>query len=209
MTAYGDVRHDEFRRAWIAAHQGVSTIQRRRAEVLGRSLRARRRAAADAAPDPHDDTVTPPIWFRSARSAPSHLELIAVTVLVFVAPVGWLGGWILQRAFARMIPVSLRSYPVAALLWSSVIAGLVLVAIYGPSANAWSIVVAPWICLQVAAMPAAAGVYGVLEGWLAVAGSDRWWPLTERQRPITAREARAILGDYEIDLSVDDSTVTR
>ncbi|MDT5347997.1 MAG: hypothetical protein QOH91_1284, partial [Mycobacterium sp.] len=28
-------RYDEMRRAWIAAHQGWSTIQRRRAELLG------------------------------------------------------------------------------------------------------------------------------------------------------------------------------
>ena len=56
MTVRPD-RFDEMRRAWIAAHQGTSTIQRRRAEVLGRDVRARQRAVANAVPDPHDDTV--------------------------------------------------------------------------------------------------------------------------------------------------------
>ncbi|MBB5167635.1 hypothetical protein [Mycobacterium sp. AZCC_0083] len=41
-----DDKFDEMRRAWIAAHQGWSTIQRRRAEVLGRSVRGRQRAVA-------------------------------------------------------------------------------------------------------------------------------------------------------------------
>jgi hypothetical protein len=33
-------RYDDMRRAWIASHQGWSTIQRRRAELLGRKIRA-------------------------------------------------------------------------------------------------------------------------------------------------------------------------
>lgn len=40
-----DDRFDEMRRAWIARHQGWSTIQRRRVEQLGRTVRARQRAA--------------------------------------------------------------------------------------------------------------------------------------------------------------------
>jgi len=52
---------DAVRRAWIAGHQGWSTIQQRRAELLGRRVRARQRATTAAAPDPHDDTVIPPL----------------------------------------------------------------------------------------------------------------------------------------------------
>ncbi|MGA8332822.1 MAG: hypothetical protein WB777_26595 [Mycobacterium sp.] len=54
-------RFDEVRRAWIAEHQGCSTVQRRRAEQLGRRVRMRQRRRASAVPDPHDDTMLPPL----------------------------------------------------------------------------------------------------------------------------------------------------
>jgi hypothetical protein len=199
MTVEYDADLDEARRAWIVVHQGISAIQRRRAEVLGRRLRALQRVSADAAPDPHDDTNIPPIWFRSAKSPASRLELIAVTLAAVVAPVGWLGGWLLNRAIARMIPGCLRAYPIAALLWSGVAIGVVLVAMYHPTPTTLSIVIAPWVCVQIAVIPTVAGIYGVLDGWLAVPGSDQWWPLTPRRRPITAAEAAAILGGYTND----------
>ena len=199
MTNAYDANLDEARREWIVAHQGVSAIQCRRAELLGRRLRARQRASADAGPDPHDDTTIPPIWFRSAKSPASRLELIAVTTAAVAAPVGWLGGWLLNRAVTRMIPGCLRAFPIAALLLSGVAIGVVLVAMYHPAPTLWSIVVTPWLCLQIPAMPAVAGIYGVLDGWLVVPGSDLWWPLTPLRRPITAVEAAAILGDYRID----------
>src|ERR1700722_15471990 len=91
-------RFDEMRRAWIAAHQGHSTIQRRRAEVLGRRIRARQRAVATAVPDPHDDTVIPPLWLRTVNSPASQVESLVVTVTAIVVPLGGIGGWALQGA---------------------------------------------------------------------------------------------------------------
>jgi hypothetical protein len=64
MASYRNDGIDDVLRAWIVAHQGFSTTQRRRAEVLGRKIRVRQRAAANAVPDPHDDTVIPPLWLR-------------------------------------------------------------------------------------------------------------------------------------------------
>jgi hypothetical protein len=87
MTVRPD-RFDEMRRAWIAAHQGTSTIQRRRAEVLGRDVRSRQRAVANAVPDPHDDTVLPPLWLRNAHSPAAQLELMGVLALTLLAAVG-------------------------------------------------------------------------------------------------------------------------
>jgi hypothetical protein len=188
MSACNDCDLDEVRRAWIVAHQGVSTIQRRRGELLGRRLRTRQRALANAVPDPHDDTTIPPLWFRGAKSAASQLELIAVASFAVVAPVGWLGGWLLKRTVTLLIPNTLRAFPIAALLWSGVALGLVLVLLYQPTPSVWQIVVTPWLCLQVAAIPAVAGMYGVLEGWLAV----RVPPVVATippKRPIAAAEA--------------------
>jgi hypothetical protein len=193
MTVRPD-RFDEMRRARIAAHQGMSTIQRRRAEVLGRDGRARRRAVANAVPDPHDDTVLPPLWLRNARSPAAQLELMGVLALTLLVPVGWLGGWLVKTAVTRLIPQTLRAFPIAALLWSGAGLGALIVVMYDPAGQNQLL---PWACLQLAAVPVVAGVYGIAEGWLAVAGSADWWPLAPPQRPITAEEAAAILGPYD------------
>jgi hypothetical protein len=104
MTTPTVDRVDEIRRAWIAAHHGASTIQRRRAETLGRKSRARHRAVATAVPDPHDNTVIPPLWLRTAKSPASQLELLAVTVVALVIPFGWVGGRLLKRVVTQLIP---------------------------------------------------------------------------------------------------------
>src|ERR1700752_4660015 len=109
MTVTKD-RFDEMRRAWIAAHQGWSTIQRRRAEVLGKKVRARQRAVAVAVPDPHDDTVIPPLWLRTTHSHGAQVELICALAAAVLFPLGWLGGWVMKTAVTRLIPDTLRAY---------------------------------------------------------------------------------------------------
>jgi hypothetical protein len=198
MTAPPIDRFDEIRRAWISAHQGWSTIQRRRAELLGRKVRARQRAIASAVPDPHDDTTLPPLWLRTAKSPASHVELLVVMAAALIAPLGWLGGLILKRVVTQLITRILRAYPTAALLWSGAVLGLLIILLYDPTPTLQQIVVMPWLCVQLAAVPVVAGVYGIADGWLAVDGSDQWWPLTPPQRPITAEDAAAILGGYDI-----------
>jgi hypothetical protein len=197
MTTPTVDKFDEMRRAWIAAHQGASTIQRRRAETLGRKIRARQRAVATAVPDPHDDTVIPPLWLRTAKSPASQIELLAVTVIALVIPFGWAGGSILKEVVTHLIPGYLRGFPIAALLWSGVTLELLIVLVYNPAPTFGQVLLSPWLCLQVAAVPTVTGVYGVVEGWLAVSGSRQWWPLTPPQRPLTAQDAAAILGAYD------------
>jgi hypothetical protein len=196
MTVRPD-RFDEMRRAWIASHQGWSTIQRRRAEVLGRRVRARQRAVATAVPDPHDDTVLPPLWLRAAHSHGAQVELVCVVAAAALIPLGWVGGVSVKTAVRQLIPHTLRAYPIAALLWSGAGLGVLIILLYDPSPTFAQTLLTPWVCAQVAAVPAVAGVYGIAEGWLAVAGSDTWWPLTPPKRPITAEDAAAILGGYD------------
>jgi hypothetical protein len=187
-------RFDEMRRAWIAAHQGFSTIQRRRAELLGRRIRARQRAMATAVPDPHDDTVVPPLWLRTAKSPASQLELLVVTVAALVVPLGWIGGWLLQAVVTQLIPSRLRAFPIAALLCSGALLGLLIVLVYDPAPTFGQVVLTPWLCVQLAAVPTVAGVYGLAEGWLAVPGSNQWWPHTPPKQPLSAEDAATILG---------------
>ncbi|BBZ15528.1 hypothetical protein [Mycobacterium branderi] len=189
-----DDKFDEVRRAWIARHQGWSMIQRRRAEMLGRKVRARQRELAAAVPDPHDDTLIPPLWLRTTKSPASQVELLAVSVAVLAAPVGWLAGFVLKRVVTQLVPGTLRAYPIAMLLWSGAALGLVIVLLYDPAPTLGQTVMMPWICLQVAAAPVVAGIYGIVEGWPAVSGSDRWWPLTPPKRAVTPEDAALILG---------------
>jgi hypothetical protein len=197
MTTPPVDKFDEVRRAWIAAHHGSSTIQRRRAETLGRRIRARQRAVATAVPDPHDDIVIPPLWLRTAKSPASQLELLAVTVVALVIPFGWAGGHLLKEVVTHLIPGYLRGFPIAALLWSGVFLELLIALTYDPAPTFSQVLLSPWLCLQLAAAPAVAGVYGVAEGWLAVSGSRQWWPLTPPKRPLSAHDAAAILGGYD------------
>ena len=195
-------RFDEVRRAWIAGHQGWSTIQRRRAEQLGRRVRARQRGRAAAVPDPHDDTVLPPLWLRSAKSPASQAEMTIVLAAALLAPLGWLGGLLVKSVVVQLIPATLRGYPIAALVWSGAGLGLLTALLsqvaYDPAQSLRQVVLLPWAGLQLAAVPAVAGIYGVAEGWLAVSGSQQWWPLTPPTRPLTPEDAAEILGGYEL-----------
>jgi hypothetical protein len=56
----------------------------------------------------------------------------------------------------------------------------------------------PWVCVQLTTIPTVAGLYGIAEGWLAVEGSDRWWPLTPVRQRLSAEDAVAILGGYDM-----------
>jgi hypothetical protein len=195
-------RFDEIRREWIATHQGWSTMQRRRAEQLGRIVRRRQRIRTSAVPDPHDDTVLDPLWIRSAKSPASQLELVLVAVTAAIAPLGWPGGWVLHRFITGLIPQTLRGFPVAALVWSGAALGLVTVLSYqlvdDVAGSPGYIAVLLWLCQQLSVIPAVAGIYGIANGWLALEGSRPWWPLTPVNPRLTAEDAAAILSGYDM-----------
>ena len=198
MTAPSHDRFDEMRRAWIAAHLGASTIQRRRAEILGRTGPGASTSGRDRRPRParrhrHPAAVAAHRQIARLPAGTARRDLAAVVV-----PLGWFGGWLLKQVVTQLIPGPLRAFPIAALLWSGALLGLLIILIYDPAPTFDQMVLTPWLCLQVAAAPAAAGVYGVAEGWLAVDGSDQWWPLTPPKRPLSAEDAAAILGGYDI-----------
>ncbi|MDA2893391.1 hypothetical protein PDG61_20925 [Mycolicibacterium sp. BiH015] len=195
--AVNEDRFDDLRRAWIAAHQGWSTIQRRRAELLGRRIRARQRAIASAVADPHDDTSLPPIWLRTSKSPATHIELLMILGLGMSVPIGWLLGWVFYTALARLVPGTLRGFPITALLWASVVLAVPVLVLYDPAPGFGNAVVVPWMCAQLVAIPAAAGVLGIANGWLALEASKAWWPLTPPKPSLSAAEAAEILGGYD------------
>ncbi|WAJ47999.1 hypothetical protein OK015_28545 (plasmid) [Mycobacterium sp. Aquia_216] len=195
-------RFDDVRREWIAYHQGWSTIQRRRAEKLGRIVRKRQRIRTSAVPDPHDDTRIDPLWMRATKSRAAHAEVAFVVAAAVVVPIGWGAGWVLKAVLVSLIPHTLRGFPVAAMLWGGAALGaltlLISQLVYDPAGSFGQVAILPWLCLQLVMIPTVAGIYGIAEGWLAVDGSDQWWPLTPVKRPITAEDAAAILGAYDM-----------
>lgn len=193
-------RFDDVRRAWIADHQGWSTIQMRRAWMLAKVIRARQRIVTAAVPNPHDDTTIPPLWLRATKSGPSQVESAGVAAALVIAPIGWLAGWAINRVVTRLIPTTLRSYPIAALMTTGAALGALttlLMVLTDPGHSLTSVVVTPWICIQLASAPFIGGVYGILEGWLAVRGSDQWWPLTPPKPAIDLDTAIDILGPLD------------
>lgn len=175
---------DEERRAWIAARAGIWMFQKRRAELLGKRIRARSRAKVGARPDPHDDQVTPPLIFRTSSTTTGALETGVVAVLAAAAPIGWPAGRMLYSLIIGLIPERLQAYPIAALLWAAIISGAPLPLLYDPNPSLTSTLFIPWLLAQIPATFAAAAAYGVLEGWLAIDGSSDWWPLTPAQRDV-------------------------
>lgn len=171
---------DEQRRAWIAAHAGVFLFQKRRAELLGKRLRAANRNRTGARPDPHDDQVTSPLMLRTASTSTGSLETAIAVIAAVAAPIGWPAGRLLYVWITRrLIPDSLRAYPIPALVWGAIVCGAPLL-LLDPSPSLWSSLIVPWLGAQLPATLLAAGIYGILEGWLAVDGSSDLWPMTPK-----------------------------
>ncbi|WP_457142092.1 hypothetical protein [Mycobacterium sp. URHB0021] len=105
------------------------------------------------------------------------LDAVIVVVAAVLAPLGWIAGRAAYNIVIQLIPDALRSYPVAAFMWASVITGLPLVLLYDPDATLNQTVLVPWLLGQLPAAALAAGIYGILEGWLAVDGARDWWPM--------------------------------
>ena len=141
----------EQRRAWIAGHAGILLFQKRRAELLGKRIRARDRARIGARPDPHDDDVTPPLVFRQTSTATGGFETALVAVCAITAPIGWPVGRLLYGWITTLIPERLLGYPIPALLGTAVVCGIPLPLLYDPAPSVWSVIVVPWLFAQIPA----------------------------------------------------------
>jgi hypothetical protein len=176
-------RFDDVRREWIARHASVFPIQKRRAEILNRRIRDRHRKLAGARPSPYNDNVIKPLVMRKAETTEGYIEAVAVSVAALLAPIGWPAGIALYQRILGLIPTRLRSYPVLALLWAAVAVGALTLCIYQPDTGLASALLVPWLIAQIPATLLTAGIYGILNGWLAVDGATDWWPLTPRPVP--------------------------
>lgn len=161
---------DELRHRWIDAHVGTFTFQKRRAALLGKELRGRARAHTGLHLEPHGiRSVPPPLLSRA-------LEVVIVAVAALAAPIGWPVGRLLYRYIAALIPERLRSYPIPALLWAAALCVTPFLLLFSAPASQRPPAFELWLLAQAPATFLAAGIYGILEGWLAVEGSTTWWP---------------------------------
>ena len=170
-------RFDEVRRKWIARHQHAFTFQKRRQEVLARRIRDRAWEKTGARVDPADDDVIHSVFRRGHSTVYAVGDLVLLGVLAVAAPLGWPLGKALYHSVIQLIPGELRSYPIAAFLWAAVAVGLPLPLLYRPGDTWAATLFVPWLIAQLPAALLAAGVYGILEGWLAVDGARDWWPM--------------------------------
>jgi len=170
-------RFDEIRRRWIARHQYTFIFQKRRAEILARQIRDRAAEKSGARVDPADDDVIHPLIARPVKTIYAGVDMAIVCTAALLTPLGWMGGKAIHRMLVQLIPGELRSFPVAACMWAAVVAGTPLALLYQPTDSLAGTVLVPWLVAQLPAALLTAGIYGILEGWLAVDGARDWWPM--------------------------------
>lgn len=187
-------RYDELRREWIHNHWTWSEIQRARMEKLDIQIRRRYAATILAAPSRRDDLARNPLPARGRTSVIGQIEWCGFCVVALFVPLGWLAGKGIYRLTVALIPNTLRSYPIAAMLWASLVPGAMIVAFYDPAPGLGSTLVWAWVAAQLPAMLLIAGLYGIVEGWLAVPGALQFGPTTLPPLDISPVDAAAILG---------------
>lgn len=171
-------KFDEIRRKWIARNQRTFIFQKRRAELLARQIRDRDTERTGARVDTADDDVIHPWYMRPVKTPYAGLDWAILMTGAVLAPLGWPVGKAVSKWIVQLIPGELRSYPVAALLWSAAVIGAPMPLVYEPGDSLFSAVAAPWLAAQIPAALFVAGVYGIAEGWLVVDGARDWWPMS-------------------------------
>lgn len=177
-------RYDDIRREWIDDHQGIFTMQKRRAQLLNRQIRRRNRRASVAVPNPNDDRVIHPLLFRKPTTPEAVAETVLVGLAAALAPLGWPLGRLLYLHITAFIPDRLRAFPIKAALWTAIGVGTLTTLLYTPQPSVTATVLAPYLLAQIPAVFLTAGIYALLNGWIAVDGSSNWWPLTPKPLPV-------------------------
>lgn len=187
-------RYDELRREWIHDHWAWSEIQRARMEKLDIIIRRRYAARIDSGPSRRDDLPRNPLIARGHVSFIGRLEYGGFLAMMLFVPLGWLLGRGIYKLFASLAPNTLRSFPIPALLWAGLFGPLPMWFFYHPEHGFIAKIAVPWFNSQLAAALTIAGLYGIVEGWLAVKGATQMWPKHLPPQPMNTLDAAAILG---------------
>ncbi|CAM3426630.1 hypothetical protein [Tsukamurella hominis] len=170
-------RYEPTRADWIANHAGPFAFQKRRAEIMWKNIRQAQRANAGVEPNVRAEVVTQAFAYRKHATVVDGVEAAVIAVAAVCAPIGWAGGRLLYKAIERRIPDQLPSYPITLLLWCNVLVGLAVLVAMPTSGGLGTVILGGWLLAQLPAVFLAAGIYGILEGWLAVDGSTDLFPV--------------------------------
>ena len=147
-------RFDEIRRKWIARNQRTFIFQKRRAEILARQIRDRDTERTGARVDPADDDVIHPWYARPIKTPYAMFDWVILITAAVLAPLGWPAGKAVSVSVVQLIPGELRSYPIAAFMWSAAIVGVplpLLLWLTGPGDSLVSAAAVPWLVAQIPA----------------------------------------------------------
>lgn len=198
--------HAPERASWIENHAGPYGFQRKRAQILNVAYKNQRRTNAGVKTNNRVEGIAERVWLRDPANRPGKLEVFVIVFCAFMFPIAWPLGrklyvWLTRRITGKP-EAPLLTIPIATLMWIgaalltffTVLCGLV-----GPILGEFSVLqevssltvvlFGPWLIVQGAGTFLMAGIYGYLEGWLAIAGSTDWWP--EPTPPITGNPSRA------------------
>jgi hypothetical protein len=190
-------RYDELRREWIHNHWARSEIQRARMEKLDIQIRRRIAEQVLNAPSRRDDLARNPLPARGHSSLIGGLEYVGFWAMLLFVPFGWLTGKGVYRLYVTLVPQVLRSYPIVAILWLSLV-GVLIPVLYDPGPGLGSKVFGPWLAAQIPATFLIAGLFGIVEGWLAVPGALQVWPRKLAPLQMNAVDAAEVLGAEDI-----------
>lgn len=163
-------------------------------EKLDIQIRRRYAAKILAAPSRRDDFARNPLPARGHTSLIGSIEWGCFWVMLLFVPLGWLAGKLIYMVAVALVPATLRSYPIVAFLWASLIPGFAIVLLHDPAPGLGSKVFWVWVAAQFPAALLIAGLYGIVEGWLAVPGSLQLRPANLPPLEISPVDAEAIIG---------------
>jgi hypothetical protein len=182
------------RATWILNHAGPFAFQRTRGQKLQAELDDRERTTAGVNQNIHIQGITERLFLRKAESRAAILELMIIVAAAAIFPIAWPAGRLLYHRLAHHIetrlgvdPNVMPTIPITALCWIGAAIMSLGAAVIDPSSatSLVGVVLAPWITIQGSGIFVVAGIYGALEGWLAVPGSTDWWPFPPPPLPST------------------------
>ncbi len=178
------------RGVWIVNHAGEFVSQAARGQALIRAVDEQERDA-HGIEQAHVEAMPAAAGTRVWSQA-TWIEWFVIFGGMLVFPIAWPAGRALYKHFTTWIADRrLQAPPIVALVWlaAAVLALFALIvdgdhdALYGRGSSMTWMVMFPWLAVQLSGTFLIAGVYGLVEGWLAIPGATDVWPTTPPHAP--------------------------